>query len=141
MPRVEIVDSDGVRQNAEIESRGGTVQADSVGTFSPSVIEQIKFDNKGQMSSLTSVCGETENRREGDNKATVTVEGIIRESEIEAMRALKFEDQITFVSDIYRGDVIVQRLSITQSPDVLRFAPTSGEEELAFTFQLQLKEP
>lgn len=138
---VEIIDSDGVRREAEITSRGGTVRATNVGTFSPSIIQQIKYDNKGQMSSLTTVCGETENRREGDNKATLTVEGIIRESEIDDMRALKYEDEITFISDIYRGNVTVQRLSITQGTDVLRVAPNSDDEELAFSFQLQLKEP
>lgn len=138
---VEIIDSDGVRREANIQSRGGTVNASNVGTFEPSIIQQIKYDNKGQMSSLTTVCGETENRREGDNKATLTVEGIIRESEIDDMRALKYEEEITFISDIYRGNVTVQRLSITQSTDVLRVAPNSDDEELAFSFQLQLKEP
>lgn len=138
---VEIIDENGVQRTAEIISREATIDTESVGTVEPSVVQSIKFDNKGQMSSLTSVCGETENRREGDNKASITIDGLIRESEIDDMRALKFEPEIRFVSDVYRGNVIVKRLSISQDTDVLRFEPNSGDAELAFSFQLQLTEP
>jgi len=138
---VRVIDDEGGRITREIISRDAALQGDSIGQITPSVVQNIKFDNKGQMSSLTSNCGETENRREGDNKPTLTVEGIIGESEIDQMRALKFQDNISFVSDVYRGDVIVKRLSIEQSADLLSIKPNNSEEELAFTFQLQLEEP
>lgn len=138
---VRVIDDEGGRTTREIISRDAALQGDSIGQVAPSIVQTVKFDNKGQMSSLTSNCGETENRREGDNKPSLTVEGIIGESEIDNMRALKFQDTISFVSDVYRGDVIIKRLSIEQSADLLSIKPNGDEEELAFTFQLQLEEP
>lgn len=138
---VRVIDDEVGRTVNEIISRDAALQGDTIGQVTPSIVQNVKFDNKGQMSSLTSNCGETENRREGDNKPSLTVDGIIGESEIDEMRALKFQDTISFVSDVYRGDVIVKRLSIEQSADLLSIKPNSGEEELAFTFQLQLEEP
>jgi len=141
MPSVKIIDENGNEDIREISSRTASIRSDNLGQFSPSVVQNIKYDNKGQMSSITSECGETENRREGDATAKLTIEGIITESEINPMKSLKFQDQITFVTDMEKGNFIVERLSIKQSPDLLYYYPDGGEKELAFEFQLQIKQP
>lgn len=141
MANIGIINDAGQQIEREVFSRKANLRAENVGEIDPSVTQRIKFDNKGQMSSITSECGETENRRQGDNKAKLTVEGIIRESEIDDMRDLKNQETIRFVSDIFRGEVIVERLSIAQKSDLLYYKPDGGEQELAFSFQLQLKQP
>lgn len=141
MANIGVISENGEVIEREIFSREANILSENVGEINPSVTQRIKFDNKGQMSSITTECGETENRRQGDNKPKITVEGVIVESEIDDMRSLKNEETITFISDIYKGDVIVERLSIAQKQDLLYFKPTGGEQELAFSFQLQLKQP
>lgn len=141
MASIGVINDDGGVVERNVISRNASVEAESVGEISPSVVQQVKFDNKGQMSSITTECGETENRREGENQPNLTVEGVIVEDEIDQMRALKNEDNISFVSDIYSGDVIVERLSITQKPELQYYKPDGGEEQLAFAFQMQLKKP
>lgn len=141
MASIGVIDENGVEQEQSIISREATVQSDNVGEIDPSVTQRIKYDNKGQMSSLTSECGETENRRQGDNKPKLTVEGIIVEGEIGDLRSLKNQEEITFISDIYEGSVIVERLSIVQSQDLLYYRPNGGDKQLAFEFQMQLKQP
>jgi hypothetical protein len=141
MASVGVISEDGEVIEREVFSREANIASDNVGEINPSVTQRIKFDNKGQMSSITTECGETENRRQGNNKPKITVEGIIVESEIDDMRSLKNEEEITFISDIFKGDVIVERLSIMQKEDLIYFKPDGEEQELAFNFQLQLKQP
>lgn len=141
MANIGIINDAGQQIEREVFSRKANIRSENVGEIDPSVTQRIKFDNKGQMSSITSECGETENRRQGDNKASLTVEGIIRRSEINDMRALKNQETIKFYSDIFEGDVIVERLSIAQKSDLVYYKPNGGEKELAFSFQLQLKQP
>lgn len=140
MARIGIIDDSGQEAEAEVFSKNATIQSGTVGTLNPSVVQSIKFDNKGMMSSITTECGETENRREGNNKAKVTVEGIITEDEVNEMRSLREQEQITFVSDIVQNEMIIERLSITQKSD-LNWIEINGQQELAFSFQIQLKEP
>lgn len=140
MAKVGIITDEGQPTQTEIFSKEATIQADNFGQFSPSVVQNIKYDNKGQMSSITTECGETENRRQGNQKAKITVDGIIGESEIEQMRALKNREEIRFASDIIQTRVIVERVSIAQKAD-LNWIELGGEQELAFSFQVQLKEP
>lgn len=141
MASIGIINDQGEQIERDVFSRDATIQADEVGEISPSVTRRVKFDNKGQMSSITSECGETENRREADKRPKLTVEGVIIEDEIDDMKALKNLDQITFVSDIHKGDVIIERLSIIQSENLIYYQPTGGDKELAFEFQMQLKVP
>lgn len=141
MANIGIVNDEGQQVEREVVSRNANLQSDAVGSLSPSVVTRVKFDNKGQMSSITTECGETENRRSGNNKPNLAVEGIITEDEIDDLRSLKNQEEITFVSDIYKGNVIVERLSIVQTQDLLYYKPNNGEKQLAFEFQMQLKQP
>jgi len=140
MPSIGIINEDGVQVEQQVVSREASIESDARGEINPSIVQRVKFDHKGQMSSITSECGETENRRQADNNANITVEGLIQNDEINDLRSLKNEEEILFVSDIFSGNVIVERLSIVQSTDVL-YLKVGGEEELAFNFQMQLKQP
>lgn len=141
MVQLGIIADSGERTTTDVISRKASIQSEPTGEFDPSVVERIKYDNKGQMSRITTECGESENRREADEKPKVTVEGIIVEDEIGPMRALKDTENFTFVSDIFSGNVIVERLSIVQTSDLLYLQKDGGEKELAYEFQMQLKQP
>lgn len=140
MPSIGIINENGVQVEKDIVSREASIESDERGEINPSIIQRVKFDHKGQMSSITTECGETENRRQSDNNPNITVEGIIQSDEIRDLRSLKNEEKILFISDIFSGNVIIERLSIVQSTDIL-YLKIGGEEELAFNFQMQLKQP
>lgn len=142
MASIGIINEQGQEVERRVTSREGSFDTTATGEISPTIVQRIKFDNKGIMSSITTECGETENRRQSDQKPTITVEGIILEDEIDGLRAIQNDEEITFISDIYRGEVNVQRLSIVQKEDLLYFKPDgSNEKHLAFNFQIQLKKP
>lgn len=141
MATIGIINENGEQIERRVVSKNANLRSEAIGSFSPTLVQRIKFDNKGQMSSITTECGETENRREGNNKVNLTVEGIIVQDEIQQLRALEAREQITFVSDMYDGPVIIERLSITQDPSLIYYKENNAEEQLAFNFQLQLKEP
>lgn len=144
---VNIIGPNGGTERRETLSTTASIESEETdGEFVPSVVQQIKFDNKGQMSRITTECGESENRREADEKPKITVEGILTKDEIGPMRALKNVESFQFVSDIFSGQVIVERLSIVQSNNLLYIEKTngddgSGDKELAYEFQMQLKQP
>jgi len=159
MPTIQIVDDTGTVTETEVISRGAAiltdVQAVNVGTeiptfedindenpdvFVPAVTRRVEYDNKGVMSSITTDCGETENRREADEKPNITLEGIITESQIPAAKSLKSLNKIILISDIERGEMVIERVTISQDTDLLSYI-TNGNEELAFSFQMQLKQP
>jgi hypothetical protein len=151
MPTVRVVNDDGQIVTQEVLSRNCSVlkylredDGERVfeDEFSPSIVQRVEYDHRGQSSSVTSVCGETENRRESDQQPDITVEGIIKESEIPSLKDLKRGDEITLVSDVHQGQVYVKRVTIEQSTDIIKYVPEGGdEEELAFSFQLQLGQP
>jgi hypothetical protein len=110
--------------------------------FEPAVVQRIEYDNEGQMSQITSLCGESENRRSGENLPKMTIEGILTDDQLTEAKALQQGEEIDMVSDIYTGPVEVRRLTIEQSEQLLTFRPSgSDQEKTAFTFQLQVKQP
>jgi len=141
MAIIGVIGEDGGTVERKTVSAGFSVESDVTGELEPSVTQSVKFDNKGQMSSITTQCGETENRRQGENKPNLTVEGIIVREEISQLRALQNAENIEVTSDIYKGPAIINRVSITQSSDLIYYKPNGGNEQLAFTFQLQFKQP
>jgi hypothetical protein len=124
----------------KVISRSATLIPSNQDPFEPAVVQRIEYDHEGQMSQITTECGETENRREADNKPNMTVEGIITESQLGAIKSLKRGDEITLISDLHQGEVIVRRTTIEQNTDIIEYTE-GGETELAFGFQLQLKQP
>lgn len=141
MANITIINDDGQQVEREVVSREVTVIPEDGPTFDPAVAQNIEFDHRGIMSSITSVCGETENRRMGNNLPQVTIEGVLTESQLPEAKNLRRGENITLVSDVYQGEVIVNRMMIEQTTDLLTYQSQGGEEELAFSFQLQLKEP
>jgi YD repeat-containing protein len=145
MASIRVVNEDGEIEVREVISREATVykynsEGDLQTEFEPAVTQRVEYDHSGQSSSITSVCGETENRRESDKKPDMTVEGVLVSDQLEEAKTLKQGDEITLVSDVYDGSVFVKRLTIEQTADLVHYID-NGEEKLAFGFQLQLKQP
>lgn len=151
MPRIRVLDDGGEIVEQETLSRQASIIYDDVDDIDdaeaddmlqPAIVERVEYDHKGQESSLTTVCGETENRREGDEKPDITVEGILTESQLPEAKQLEEGLETTLVSDVHTGRVYVSRLTIEQNMDVVEYIPDgSDESELAFTFQLQFSQP
>jgi hypothetical protein len=162
MPEIRYVNDDGETVQEEVLSRRVTffegslnddditvdngvfdtaTVSDDVGQFRPAVVERSEFDHEGKMSSLTSVCGETENRRETDEKPRLIVEGILVEDQLPQFREIQRANELTMVADIYQGQVEVKRVTLEQTTDIIEFIPDGGDPQLAFPFQLQLRKP
>lgn len=148
MPTIRYVNDNGEvveekllnRRVTFVEGTDTTVN-ESEGEFRPAMVKRVEYDNKGQMSSITTVCGETENRRESDKKPRIVVEGIITESQLPQLRGIKNIDQLTLVSDVFQGQVAVKRVTVEQNTDIIEAEFDGGDTELAFQFQVQLRQP
>lgn len=141
MPTIRVLAETGEITTTEILSRSASIIPDNQDEFEPSIVERVEYDHKGQTSSVTTVCGETENRRTSDEQPDITIEGIITEDQLADAKSLKEGDQITLISDVHRGDVFIRRVTIEQTTDLVSIVMDDGQEKLAFSFQLQLGQP
>ena len=128
-------------KDADINTQNGETSIDSVDSIKPAVVQRLKYDDEGKQSQTTTVCGETENRREADRGVDFTVEGILVKDQLEDIKNLKQFGEFTLVSDIETNTFIVKRTTIEQNTEIIHFTPNGGTEQLAFPFQLQLKYP
>jgi len=140
MASIRVINEAGELEVQEVVSREATVSPSDRPDFEPAVTQRVEYDHTGQSSSITTTCGETENRRESDEKPDMTIEGILVEDQLEPIKQLKEGEKITLVSDVHQGQVFVKRVTIEQTPDLIHYIE-NGEEQLAFGFQLQLKQP
>lgn len=142
--RIRYINDNGEEVSEELVSR--TVkfvegEGENGFEFVPAAVERVEYDHEGQMSSITNVCGETENRRETDDKPKIVVEGIIIEPQIERIQRLKNLDTVTLISDVFQGRVEIRRVTVEQNTDLIEVEFDNQETELAFAFQIQLREP
>ena len=128
-------------KDADINTQNGETSIDSVDSIEPAVVQRLKYDDEGKQSQTTTVCGETENRREADRGVDLTVEGILVKDQLEDIKNLKQFGEFTLVSDIETNTFIVKRTTIEQNTEIIHFTPNGGTQQLAFPFQLQLKYP
>lgn len=140
MASIRVINEAGELEVQDVVSREATVSPSDRPDFTPAVTQRVEYDHSGQSSAITTTCGETENRRESDKKPDMTIEGILTEDQLEPAKQLKEGEEITLVSDIHQGQVFVKRLTIEQTPDLIHYIQ-DGQEQLAFGFQLQLKQP
>lgn len=112
--------------------------SDDNSIFKPKVAQRVEYDHQGDVSQTTTVCGETEKRRDADEGPEITVEGIIVEDQIPRLKSLKGRD-VTMISDVHSGPVYVGRVTVEQNTDIIHYIE-NGEKQLAFTFQLQTGE-
>lgn len=147
MAKLRII-SDGGEEEVRIVTRDvsfvegqDTVLSDAERVFRPKVAQRIEYDDEGGMSSVTTVCGETENRRESDKKPRLTVEAIVTEDQLSEVKALQTYDDITLVSDVHNGPVEIRRVTIEQNTDLIEFKPNGEAWQLGFNVQIQLREP
>lgn len=139
MVELEIVENGEVVRR-EAVSRKAVVSPSDGQDFDPAVVQRLEYDHSGQTSSISSECGETENRRETDEEPAMTIEGVMTEDQLSQAKQLEEGQEITIVSDIHQGSVFVKRITIEQNTDIIH-AYIDGEEKLAFPFQLQLQQP
>lgn len=140
MSTITVINENGKRVQREVTSRQATIVTDE-NEFTPTVVQRVEYDSEGEMSQITTVCGETENRRESNKGPDLTVEGVVGGSELESLKSLDEGESITLVSDIDTNQVEIKRVTIEQTADLVHITPDGGEQELAFSFQLQLKHP
>ena len=140
MASIRIINEEGDLQVQEVVSRDASVIPEDREEFTPAVTQRVEYDHTGQTSSISTACGETENRRESDDKPDMTIEGILVEDQLNAAKSLKEGEKITLVSDVHQGEVFIKRLTIEQRQDLIHYIE-NGNEQLAFGFQLQLKQP
>ncbi|WP_226041167.1 hypothetical protein [Natrinema sp. DC36] len=140
MYEINIINEAGERDTQQIESRDVTLIVDGE-EFSPTVVERIEYDDEGTMDSTKTVCGETENRRGGEEGPDITVEGIVVEDELSDLKGLKRATELEVISPIDKNDVTVKRTTIEMNTDIIHIIPNGEEPQLAFPFQLQLQYP
>lgn len=140
MPTITVINERGEYEQREVLSREATIetQTQSIGIAVP---QRVEFDHEGAMSQIMTVCGETENRREGDKKPDLTVEGVITEDQLEPIKNLHRGQEIIFISDVDSNSVVIKRVTVEQNSDLVHYTPDGGERQLAFSVQLQLKYP
>lgn len=157
MATITVVNENGQTVEQEVVNRGvalikdaedvdddgayNDLNGDERNIIEPAAAQRVEFDHEGAMSQVMTVCGETENRREGDEKPKITIEGIIGERNLEAMKTLHKGQRIVLVSDVDQGKVIVRRVTIEQNTDIVSIESEGREPQLAFGFNLQLKYP
>lgn len=142
MASIRVINDNGEVETQKVLSRGASVIPADREVFDPAVVQSVEYDHRGGSTSVTSVCGETENRRTSDKEPDITIEGVITDDQIPAAKGLKKGEEVTLVSDIHQGEVYVKRLTISQSTDIIHYIPDGEKnEQLAFTFQLQLGQP
>lgn len=141
MASLIVVDQNGREVEQEVESRNVAIVTESQ-RIEPAVVQRVEYDHEGGISQITySSCSRTENRRESDKGPDLAVEGVVGEEGKDALKTLHHGQNITLVSDVETTSVVVKRVTIEQNTDIIHITPDGGEEQLAFPFQLQLKEP
>lgn len=142
MPTVRVRNESGEFEEVELNSKTVAFEVDGGDRFEPAVVERLEYDDEGGMSQLTwDTCKRTENRRESDKKPDITVAGVLSQSQLEAAKNLEAATSLTLISDLFTGSVTVKRLTIEQNTDLIHYVPDGGgREELAFHFQLQVKQ-
>lgn len=144
MALLRVINENGVEEEVRVSDSNTSLVVEEGTTeteFTPAVVQRVEFDGDPDMSTITTTCGEKENRQESETKADLVIEGVITDSQLQDFKNLDEGDRITLLSDIHDSEVIIKRISIEQKADLVEFVPDGGESELAFSFQLQLKEP
>jgi hypothetical protein len=100
----------------------------------------MEYDAEGEDSSITTNCGETEQRLEGESPPEIVVEGVVGESELSQLKNIR-NQYITLVSPLHSGEIYVRRVTIEQTSDLVDITLNGGETEKAFGYQLQLRQP
>lgn len=140
MANVTIVNENGEVEAVEVTTGGVVFEIDDGEMFRPAVVERLEYDHEGIVSQMTwDSCNRVENRREGDRKPDVVIEGIITEEQLEPLKGLDQQQDLTILSDLHNGPVAVRRTTIEQSNDLVEFIPDGGEPSLAFAYQLQIR--
>lgn len=151
MPTITIIGEDGEPVEKETVSRraviaefaddpeAGTDDLDPI--LEPAVPQRVEWDDEGGMSSVTTVCGETETRRSSDEGVTMVLEGIITIDQLDRAKTISSGDNLHLVSDLHSGPITVQRVTIEQNTDIISFNPNDGDPKMAFPFQMRFKEP
>jgi hypothetical protein len=80
----------------------------------PAIVDEVDYEHEGEISSITTTCGETENRREADRNPTLTITGWVSELEMESIKSLDKGEEVRVVTDVHTKDMVVKKVNITQ---------------------------
>lgn len=119
-------------------------QDENLQNVKPAVDENVEWSITGNVNSHTDQCGNTTTDVNGDKGITLTVKGILLESQKDVMvEARRRGASARVVNPIETTVYKMQDFTITKSGtmNTLKLHSSSGEvEESAFQFQMQLKE-
>lgn len=147
MPTITFVNADGIEVTREVQ-RNVTFY-DGVGEdrdvfVQPAAVTRVEWDHEGGMSSTTTVCGETESRRDSDEGPKLVIEGVVGtdldDDQVDLLKRLNEPDPLFVVTDIERGVYEVKRVTIEQNNEIKRIS-LRGQDSLAAEFQVQLRYP
>lgn len=144
MTSIRVINEYGEEVQKEIFSRGVTIVDGDM--YNPDdeikldAAQRVEYDHQREVSTITTVCGESEARNESDDPPELTIEGTVGQDNMYRLKNIDRGQEVTVVTDLHYSSMLVRRVTVEQSSDVLSIN-RNGEEELAFSFQIQLKEP
>jgi hypothetical protein len=140
MAEIQVVNENGELVYRDVISKEVIIFGDGDFQFEPSIVQNTEYDDKMKSSSVTTQCGETENRQEGEEKPSLTFECILTEEEKETAKLLKQQAELDVIADIDQDTYFCKRVTVSQSPDLKRMR-IGGQEHIAFSCQIQLRKP
>lgn len=140
MTTIDIVNENGDVVQQEFTINGAALTTPDGETFQPSVVQRLEYDAEGESSSIRTVCGDVEQRQEGADPPDIVMEGMLAESELDEAKSIRNQD-VTLVSGLHNGRTYVRRLTIEQTADTTYISLDGEDRELAFPFQMQLRQP
>lgn len=125
-------------------------------------VETMDLEIDSTTPAVQDQCGRTEVYPMGDNNWTLTISGIVSETEAgiprsdnqtalnlthERLKTLREGSIVTIDCPLHHGDFVVRNIAISMTTDVVSIATpmvtnngVTMEDQLAFPFQLQLRE-
>lgn len=143
---VRDLDSDETR---EVVVEGHSVAFEVDGTvLEPVYVSEAKTNLNANSETLTTDCGDTEVRRNGDTNWNFTCDGIITQDQLSTLQSIATSEDTVFVdAEILgsrSGPYVVKDCSITHSDELNTIdVPTDdgSASKPAYTFQITLKSP
>ena len=136
---IGIIGETGEEQRREVSDSGLTFRRDDGTTVEPTITQRVEYDASGEDSTTTTVCGETEQRKESESKPDLVVEGILSFPDMNAMKSIQNQN-VDVTCPIHTGEVYVKRLTIEDNAKLHKIY-IDGEDYDAYKFQTQLRQP
>lgn len=143
---VQDLDSDEPRE-VVVEGHSVVIESGDA-TLEPVWVSEAKTNLNGNSDTMTTNCGDTLVRRQGNNNWNITIDGIITQDQLGTLQTIGVSNAPVQVDaevlGSQSGEFVVKDLSITHSDELNTIdVPTDDgvKSKPAYNFQLQLKAP